>query len=168
MAQCQQDYPLSESGNGESNVVFNATPNPFLLNKICLNQSGSKYWHLVLLASRAPWQTRWRACGCSLLATSRPFASLLREVLVWQGYHKILQIFILSQLFVGLEWQGYDRLLHIIYMHTATSFKPRMHQQSQEMSWICAICKMTFIKRANLTAHLEINPQKYVKEERQS
>ena len=27
---------------GKGNVAFNATPNPFLLNKICLNQSASK------------------------------------------------------------------------------------------------------------------------------
>jgi len=33
---------VSVSCLGEGNVAFNATPNPFLLNKICLNQGLKK------------------------------------------------------------------------------------------------------------------------------
>ena len=46
---------------GESIVMFNATPNPFLLNKICLNQR----WEIELLSEKVSFQNSTAGhCSC--------------------------------------------------------------------------------------------------------
>ena len=50
------DHNSNNQSPGESNLAFNATPNPFCLNKICLNQQLITWQHQVTKQQLITWQ----------------------------------------------------------------------------------------------------------------